>query len=464
MSQKQCDHHSAFLSCDLTGVPSPDTPCKRCQHPKNNWFCLSCKDVLCSPGVKGHIGEHYDETKHCLCVNCSSQVIWCFPCRKILDAQVIQQLWAKQSRSSSAKLESIDAMVVDVSDLLSKPFPTINVHPQLDARLFVGQDELALAKEGLRNVFDRGLKALADPKVQEEFLLYSAMLLSAESCPSELKVNLSSFRCNLSEETSAFIRAQAELKVASELSASITQKLIVVRQQTSKYDEVKKEMIASDEKVANYKSTIKELEAQIKELEAQIKGLEACLATEVSNRKKIDGVIDSIETQVTTARDGLVSDLARVSSMEGTTQAAYQLVTQKQSHWDKLKIMFTRFAIANATMSRHPSVKWAQQPDTLYITIELRDAQDVRLKLEPEGKFLFSATTGAEMTPYIVDLDLYDKIDVNESRYSVGSRNICHLVKKAENKWWSRLIKQEGQAPGFLKVDWDNWGDEQVYE
>ncbi|KAM5549622.1 hypothetical protein ABKV19_000841 [Rosa sericea] len=462
MSQTQCDHHSAFLSCDLTGVPSPDTPCTRCQHRQTNWFCLSCKDVLCA--VNKHVGEHYVKTKHCIFVNCSTQSIWCFSCRKFLDAQVIQQLWAKQSRSSSAKLESIDAMVVDVTDLLSKPFPSINVHPQLDAQSFVGQDELALAKEGLQKIFDCGLKALADPKVQEAFLLYSATLLSAESCPSELKVNLSSFRCNLSEETSAFIKAQDELKVASELSVSITQKKFVVRQQTSKYDEVKKEMIASDEKVANYKSMIKELEAQIKGLEAQIKGLEACLATEVSNRKKIDEVIDSIETQFTTARDGLVPDLAQVSSMEGTTQAAYQLVTRKQSHWDNLKIMFTRFAIANATMSRHPSVKWAQQPDTLYITIELPDAEDVKLKLEPEGKFLFSATTGAEKTPYVVDLDLYDKIDVNESRYSVGSGNIFHLVKKAENKWWSRLIKQEGKAPGFLKVDWDNCENEQVHE
>ncbi|XP_040363771.1 uncharacterized protein LOC112172806 isoform X1 [Rosa chinensis] len=446
-SQKQCDHHSAFLCCDLTGVPSHDIHCKRCQRPKENWFCLSCKDVFCS--VNRHVSEHYNQTKHCLFVYCSNKSTWCCSCKKYLDAEVIKQLWAnKQSRSSSAKLESIDAKVVDVTDLLSKPFPTINVHPQLDVPLSVGQDELALAKEGLRNVFDRGLKALADSKVQEEFLLYSATLLSAESCPSELKVNLSSFRCNLSEETSAFIKAQDELKVASELSASITQKLFVVRQQTSKYDEVKKEMIASDEKVAKYKSTIKELEA--------------CLATEVSNRKKIDEVIDSIETQITIARDGLVPDLAQASSMEGRTQAAYQLLTRKQSHWDNLKIMFTRFAIANATMSRHPSVKWAQQPDTLYITIELPDAQDVKLTLEPEGKFLFSATAGAEKTPYVVDLDLYDKIDVNESRYSVGSRNIFHLVKKAENKWWSRLIKQEGKAPGFLKVDWDNWGDEQA--
>lgn len=111
-------------------------------------------------------------------------------------------------------------------------------------------------------------------------------------------------------------------------------------------------------------------------------------------------------------------------------------------------------------MSRHPLVKWAQRSDKLFITIELPDAQDVKLKLEPEGKFFFSATTGAEKVPYEVDLELYDKVDVNESKASVGSRNICYLVKKAENKWWSRLVKQQGKPPVFLKVDWDKWVDE----
>ncbi|KAK9943521.1 hypothetical protein M0R45_009126 [Rubus argutus] len=78
-------------------------------------------------------------------------------------------------------------------------------------------------------------------------------------------------------------------------------------------------------------------------------------------------------------------------------------------------------------MSRHPSMKWAQR---------------------------------AEKTPYEVDFDLYDKIDVNESKVNIGLRNICYLVKKAENKWWKRLIKQEGKAHIFLKIDWDKWIDE----
>lgn len=33
-------------------------------------------------------------------------------------------------------------------------------------------------------------------------------------------------------------------------------------------------------------------------------------------------------------------------------------------------------------------------------------------------------------------------------------------MKKAEDKWWSRLLKQSGKPPVFLKVDWDKWVDE----
>ncbi|XP_011074127.1 uncharacterized protein OsI_027940-like [Sesamum indicum] len=111
-------------------------------------------------------------------------------------------------------------------------------------------------------------------------------------------------------------------------------------------------------------------------------------------------------------------------------------------------------------MSRHPLVKWAQRSDKLFITVELPDAKNVKLNLDPEGKFFFSATSGADNTPYEIDIDLYDKVDVNESKASFTSRSICYLVKKADNKWWSRLLKQEGKPPVFLKVDWDKWVDE----
>lgn len=66
--------------------------------------------------------------------------------------------------------------------------------------------------------------------------------------------------------------------------------------------------------------------------------------------------------------------------------------------------------------SRHPSIKWAQRSDKVFITVELPDAKNVKQKLEPEGKFSFSATAGADNVPYEVVLDLFDKIDVDVSK------------------------------------------------
>ncbi|VFQ85531.1 unnamed protein product [Cuscuta campestris] len=111
-------------------------------------------------------------------------------------------------------------------------------------------------------------------------------------------------------------------------------------------------------------------------------------------------------------------------------------------------------------MSRSPSVKWAQRQDKVFLTVELPDAKDVKLNLEPEGKFSFSAVTGPDNTPYKVEFDLFDKVDLSESKSNTGPRNIFYIIKKAEEKWWSRLLKQEGKAPSYLKVDWDKWVDE----
>ena len=55
-------------------------------------------------------------------------------------------------------------------------------------------------------------------------------------------------------------------------------------------------------------------------------------------------------------------------------------------------------------------MKWAQRSDKLYLTVELPDAKDVKVKLEPEGRFMFSATK--DDVPYEVDIELFDKIKV----------------------------------------------------
>ncbi len=42
---------------------------------------------------------------------------------------------------------------------------------------------------------------------------------------------------------------------------------------------------------------------------------------------------------------------------------------------------------------------------------------------------------------------------MQESKYNIGVRSIVYVIKKAEQKLWSRLVKQEGKPPVFVKVD-----------
>ncbi|URE40808.1 CS domain [Musa troglodytarum] len=60
---------------------------------------------------------------------------------------------------------------------------------------------------------------------------------------------------------------------------------------------------------------------------------------------------------------------------------------------------------------RHPEVKWAQRLDKVYITVQLPDARDVKVNLEPDGSFTFSATAGAGNNTYELQMDLFDKVN-----------------------------------------------------
>lgn len=62
--------------------------------------------------------------------------------------------------------------------------------------------------------------------------------------------------------------------------------------------------------------------------------------------------------------------------------------------------------------SRHPEVKWAQRADKVFITVQLPDAKNAKVNLEPEGVFTFSASAGAEDHLYELKLDLFDKVNV----------------------------------------------------
>ncbi|KAL9273059.1 Histone deacetylase 6-like protein [Drosera capensis] len=88
-----CNHLGTLSSSsDLFHIPTPDTPCSRCDHPAENWLCLCCKDVLCSRFINKHMLEHYQSKGDCLALSYSDLSVWCFNCDAYLDAQLIRQL------------------------------------------------------------------------------------------------------------------------------------------------------------------------------------------------------------------------------------------------------------------------------------------------------------------------------------------------------------------------------------
>eukprot|EP00249_Psilotum_nudum_P010814 c22782_g1_i1 orf=739-1179(-) len=111
-------------------------------------------------------------------------------------------------------------------------------------------------------------------------------------------------------------------------------------------------------------------------------------------------------------------------------------------------------------MGRHPEVKWAQRSDKVFLTVELPDTKSPKVKIEPEGRFTFSAVVGSSDDEYELDFELFDKINVEESKISVGLRNVFCVLKKTDVGWWKRLLKGEGKPPPYLKVDWNKWVDE----
>ena len=56
------------------------TPCKDCDHTKENWICLKCKVIGCSRYVKSHMVAHNEECKHPIALSFADFSYWCYEC------------------------------------------------------------------------------------------------------------------------------------------------------------------------------------------------------------------------------------------------------------------------------------------------------------------------------------------------------------------------------------------------
>eukprot|EP00741_Cyanophora_paradoxa_P019384 tig00021127_g18712.t1 len=110
-----------------------------------------------------------------------------------------------------------------------------------------------------------------------------------------------------------------------------------------------------------------------------------------------------------------------------------------------------------------PPIKWAQRTGSVWITIDLSHAENVKVTFEEEGRLHFSAeaTVDGERKQYELDTKLFKSINASDCTHKVLTRHVELDVKKkaVEKKHWKRLLADAGEERklsrlGLLKRDW----------
>ena len=108
--------------------------------------------------------------------------------------------------------------------------------------------------------------------------------------------------------------------------------------------------------------------------------------------------------------------------------------------------------------SQFPIIKWAQRKDKLFITICVVHSKKPIVDLTDGKKIKYQGTDGT--TNYAFEIELYDEIVKEESKYTLDSRNIfLNLKKKTSGPYWPRLIKEEKKYH-WIEVDWMYFSEE----
>mmetsp|Transcript_33994 Transcript_33994/g.51382 ORF Transcript_33994/g.51382 Transcript_33994/m.51382 type:complete len:176 (-) Transcript_33994:151-678(-) len=102
-----------------------------------------------------------------------------------------------------------------------------------------------------------------------------------------------------------------------------------------------------------------------------------------------------------------------------------------------------------------PTVLWAQRQDSVFVTIDIKDAINVKVDLTEIG-LNFSAKGSDTGNEYAFAFDFFKPIVRERSKWST-KRCPEFFLRKQEEGTWSKLQK-EGKLT-WVKVDWSRWAD-----
>ncbi len=110
------------------------------------------------------------------------------------------------------------------------------------------------------------------------------------------------------------------------------------------------------------------------------------------------------------------------------------------------------------SQTQFPTLKWAQRKDRLYITILVVHTKKPTIDIIDNKKLKYSGTDGEKN--YSFEIELYDEILKDESKYNLEARNIfLNLKKKTPGPYWERLTK-DTKKNHWIEIDWVYYTEE----
>ncbi|CAD2100432.1 co-chaperone p23, putative [Plasmodium vinckei lentum] len=104
-------------------------------------------------------------------------------------------------------------------------------------------------------------------------------------------------------------------------------------------------------------------------------------------------------------------------------------------------------------MPLFPIVLWAQKKECIYLTIELQDAEDLKIDLKEDSLYFYGTK---EKNEYEFNLNFLKPINVDESKYTTKRNIKFKIIKKEKERW--KTINNDGKKH-WIKCDWNSWVD-----
>ena len=104
-----------------------------------------------------------------------------------------------------------------------------------------------------------------------------------------------------------------------------------------------------------------------------------------------------------------------------------------------------------------PFLTWYQTDDKIFFTIKLSNLSNHNINIK-EQNITFNGTS--EKKNYYLNLELLDKINIDESKYIITSRTVEFFLKKYSNNEWNYIISNKNDYKKYITYNWDKFDSE----